>query len=372
MASHRRPKQPSRTRVTVLTATAAAAVALTSQAANAAPTEKPSKDDQVQGRQALRGGGAGHREVQRGQGEAGEAREGDRRASGQGRARPGGPQRPARRPRFDGQRAVPHRRHRPLRPALPLVRPGQLPRQGVHLDQLSGQQAEALKKIQDKQRTLAQERAEATDKLKRPRRHAQGTGQEEEGSPGQARRGPEAAQHADRQGAGRRSPPRSSAPAATPATGWTSARTPRPRSAARPPSTPPQTQLGKPYVYGATGPGSFDCSGLTSWAYNQAGVHDTRAPRRRRQNAGTRIGRIASSSPATWCSSTATRTTSASTRATARCCTPRSRAPSVRYESMSNMALPVRRPYLMFRSAGPASDQRPAVPSERANSGTRC
>lgn len=29
---------------------------------------------------------------------------------------------------------------------------------------------------------------------------------------------------------------------------------------------------GSPYVWGATGPDSFDCSGLTSWAYEQAGV----------------------------------------------------------------------------------------------------
>lgn len=32
------------------------------------------------------------------------------------------------------------------------------------------------------------------------------------------------------------------------------------------------TQLGKPYRWGATGPGSYDCSGLTSWAFRQAGV----------------------------------------------------------------------------------------------------
>jgi cell wall-associated NlpC family hydrolase len=32
------------------------------------------------------------------------------------------------------------------------------------------------------------------------------------------------------------------------------------------------TRLGKPYVWGASGPNSFDCSGLTSWAFNRAGV----------------------------------------------------------------------------------------------------
>ncbi len=30
--------------------------------------------------------------------------------------------------------------------------------------------------------------------------------------------------------------------------------------------------LGKPYRYGAEGPNSFDCSGLTSWAFEQAGI----------------------------------------------------------------------------------------------------
>lgn len=32
------------------------------------------------------------------------------------------------------------------------------------------------------------------------------------------------------------------------------------------------TRLGRPYVWGATGPDRFDCSGLTQWAYAQAGV----------------------------------------------------------------------------------------------------
>lgn len=31
-------------------------------------------------------------------------------------------------------------------------------------------------------------------------------------------------------------------------------------------------KLGRPYVWGAEGPDSFDCSGLVQWAYAQAGI----------------------------------------------------------------------------------------------------
>ncbi|GAA3728519.1 cell wall-associated NlpC family hydrolase [Spinactinospora alkalitolerans] len=33
-----------------------------------------------------------------------------------------------------------------------------------------------------------------------------------------------------------------------------------------------KSQIGKPYRYGGTGPDAFDCSGLTQWAYDKAGV----------------------------------------------------------------------------------------------------
>jgi cell wall-associated NlpC family hydrolase len=33
-----------------------------------------------------------------------------------------------------------------------------------------------------------------------------------------------------------------------------------------------RSRLGQPYQWGAGGPDSFDCSGLTSWAWSQAGV----------------------------------------------------------------------------------------------------
>lgn len=34
-----------------------------------------------------------------------------------------------------------------------------------------------------------------------------------------------------------------------------------------------ETKLGSPYVYGASGPDAFDCSGLVQWAYKQAGLN---------------------------------------------------------------------------------------------------
>ncbi|MFD3812354.1 C40 family peptidase [Rhodococcus sp. NPDC058639] len=34
-----------------------------------------------------------------------------------------------------------------------------------------------------------------------------------------------------------------------------------------------QSKIGSPYVYGAAGPSSFDCSGLVQWAYQQAGLN---------------------------------------------------------------------------------------------------
>jgi cell wall-associated NlpC family hydrolase len=36
------------------------------------------------------------------------------------------------------------------------------------------------------------------------------------------------------------------------------------------------SRLGHPYVWGATGPDQFDCSGLVQWSYAQAGIHLSR------------------------------------------------------------------------------------------------
>lgn len=47
---------------------------------------------------------------------------------------------------------------------------------------------------------------------------------------------------------------------------------PSPAAAAAAAVAAARSQLGTPYVWGGAQPGGFDCSGLTSWAYRQAGI----------------------------------------------------------------------------------------------------
>ncbi|MEU5538316.1 NlpC/P60 family protein, partial [Streptomyces sp. NPDC020362] len=158
------------------------------------------------------------------------------------------------------------------------------------LDQLSSQQVEALKKIQDKQRELAQERAEATEKLKdlaSTRTELGNKKQEVQGKLAEAQKllntltaKEKAALAAEQQRADRSSTERVDIGHSAPASGRAGAAF----SAA-------QSQIGKPYVYGATGPSSFDCSGLTSWAYAQAGVSIPRTSEAQ-ATIGTRISSV--------------------------------------------------------------------------------
>ena len=80
-------------------------------------------------------------------------------------------------------------------------------------------------------------------------------------------------------------------------------------------------QIGKPYVWGAEGPNTYDCSGLTLAAWAKAGVslpHNAAAaaPGDHAGSAGPTCA------PVTWSSTTATCTTSACTSAAAGWCTP--------------------------------------------------
>ncbi|UUU21417.1 C40 family peptidase [Streptomyces sp. DSM 40750] len=290
MASHRRPKQPSRARVTVLTTAAAAAVALTSQAANAAPSEKPSKDEvkakvdklyeEVE-RATDKANGAQEKQeklekeistiqdnVARGQEDLNELREGIGLAAS-AQYRSGG---------IDSSIQL-----------FLSADPDDYLDKAATLDQLTGQQVESLKKIQEKQRTLAQQRQEASEKLEdladtretltKKKKEVQSklaaaqkllnslTAEEKAALDEQETRASRDA--GDRVDLGNEAPASDRGAAALAAA---------------------DTQLGKPYVSGGSGPNSYDCSGLTQWAYAQAGVSITRTTYTQ-ANDGTRIGR---------------------------------------------------------------------------------
>ncbi|WP_344405200.1 NlpC/P60 family protein [Streptomyces longisporus] len=288
MASHRRPKQPSRARVTVLTTAAAAAVALSAQAANAAPSEKPSKDEvkakvdklYEQAEQATeKFNGAKEKQqklqkeistiqdnVARGQEELNQLRD------------------------SIGLAAAAQYRTGTIDSSLQLFlssNPNDYLDKASTADQLSAQQVEALKKIQEKQRELAQERAEASDKLKDLASTRTELGNKKKDIQGKLAEAQKllnsltAAERASLAAADARASRSASERVDLGNATAASARAQAAFDAAK-------TQLGKPYVYGATGTASYDCSGLTSWAYGQAGVSIPRTSQDQ-ANAGTRI-----------------------------------------------------------------------------------
>ncbi|MGW0330565.1 NlpC/P60 family protein [Streptomyces sp. NPDC003011] len=288
MASHRRPKQPSRARVTVLTTAAAAAVALSSQAANAAPSEKPSKDEvkakvdklYEEAEQATeKYNGAKEKQeklqkeistiqddVARGQEELNELRD------------------------SIGLAAAAQYRTGSIDSSVQLFLssdPDDYLDKASAMDQLSAQQVDALKKIQEKQRELSQDRSEASEKLTdlastrtelgKKKKEVQSKLAEAQKLLNSLTAAEKAALAAEEDRASRSSSERVELGKSVPASG---------RAAAA--FSAAQSKLGSPYVYGATGPSSYDCSGLTSWAYAQAGVGIPRTSEAQSQY-GTRI-----------------------------------------------------------------------------------
>ncbi|MCX4509545.1 NlpC/P60 family protein [Streptomyces sp. NBC_01619] len=289
MASHRRPKQPSRTRVTVLTATAAAAVALTSQAAQAAPA-KPSKDEVKAKVDAL------YHEAEKATEEYNGAKEQqtklqkeigaiqDKVARGQDELNT----------LRDSLGSVASAQYRSggIDPSVQLFLSGDPDTyldKASAMDQLGAKQTAALENIQSKQRTLAQERAEAARKLGDLEDVRKTLGEKKKKFQGKLADAQKllntltAAERAkmqeEEQRASRAAGDRVDLGNEVPASQ---------RGAAA--LNAAATQIGKPYVSGAEGPNSYDCSGLTQWSYRQAGVGISRTTYTQ-QNDGVRIGR---------------------------------------------------------------------------------
>jgi len=285
MASHRRPKQPSRTRVTVLTATAAAAVALTSQAAQAAP--KPSKDQVKAKTDTL------YEQAEKSTEEYDGAKDKQKKleqeiADLQDKVARGQSDLNTLR---DGLGSLASAQYRTggIDPSVQLFlssNPDEYLDKASTLDQLSAQQIEQLKKVQKKQRMLDQQRQEASTKLKDladTRTELGKKKKEVQAKLGQAQKllntltAQEKATLAAKEERASRDSARSALGDAKPASGRAGAA-----------FQAAQTKIGTPYVYGASGPSSFDCSGLTSWAYAQAGVSIPRTSQEQ-ANIGTRI-----------------------------------------------------------------------------------
>ncbi|HZF87299.1 NlpC/P60 family protein [Streptomyces sp.] len=138
----------------------------------------------------------------------------------------------------------------------------------VVLDRIGVHQAARLKDLQKAMRELAQERSEAAEtlgELEKSRRAVASHKRSVERKLAQARRLLNSLPDEDRAAYDRASRSgREEMPGLTgavPASGRAAAAVAAARSA-----------LGKPYVWGAAGPGGFDCSGLMQWSYAQAGV----------------------------------------------------------------------------------------------------
>jgi cell wall-associated NlpC family hydrolase len=277
--------------VTVLTATAAAAVAMTSHAAQAAPT-KPSVDEVKAKVDKL------HEDAERATEKFDGAKEKQDRLQKQvsalqdSVARDQGELNDLR--DSLGSMATAQYRNGGIDPSVQLFLssdPDHYLDKASTLDQLSTRQAEALRKIKAKQRSLEQQRQEAKDKLADladARKELSRKKKEVQGKLSEARRllntltaEQRAEMRAKEARANRSAASRVNLGSDLPA----SQRAGAALSAA-------QGKIGSPYVWGATGPNSFDCSGLTSWAYAQAGVSIPRTSQAQ-ASAGPHVGRNA-------------------------------------------------------------------------------
>ncbi|MCD2469041.1 MULTISPECIES: C40 family peptidase [unclassified Streptomyces] len=271
MASHRRPKQPTHRYTGILTVTAAAAVAVSTQPASADPLPDPNKkgvqaqidrlyEQATQATETYNGAkekadalqrqvGVFQDEAARKQGELNELR--DRLGTvATGQYRSGG-----------------------LDPSLQLLLsqdPDGYLEKASALDRIGERQSALLKDFLSQQRALRQHRQEAGRKLK----DLDSTQQELRGRKteiqGKLR---EAQQLLNTLSAKERSriaaeQDRANRAGARAELGDEASASQRAAAAFR----AAQGRVGKPYVWGAAGPDSFDCSGLTSWAFRQAGI----------------------------------------------------------------------------------------------------
>ncbi|MEU1892869.1 NlpC/P60 family protein [Streptomyces pristinaespiralis] len=295
MASHRRPKQPNPSYATALTVTAAAAVALSTQSASADPLPDPKAkgvkaqvdrlyEEATQATEKYNGAKEKADDLQkqvknlqetaaRKQTELGELR--DRLGTmAAGQYRSGG-----------------------LDPSVQLLlseNPDTYLRKASDIDRLSARQVTLLQQFMSQQRGLQQQRSQATEKLRDledTRKELSSRKQEIQGKLAKAQQllNTMTAEERARIAAAEDRANRSSDRVDLGNEASASQRAAAAFSAAK-------SRVGMPYVWGASGPNSFDCSGLTSWAFRQAGVSIPRTSQAQ-ADAGTRISSLGALKP---------------------------------------------------------------------------
>ncbi|MGW7447139.1 NlpC/P60 family protein [Kitasatospora sp. NPDC054795] len=316
MASHRRPKPAGRARVSILTGVAAAAVVLSAQGAHADP--QPTKEqvkgqvDQLneQAEIATENYNAAQAKQQELEKQVSGMQDQVARQQAQVTELQGGL----------AEIAGEQYRNGGISPTVQLMfssSPDTFLSQADALNQAGSTQKGQLKELQEQQRKLDQDRNEAqgklaelestTQQLKTSKEEVQGklkaaqdllntlTEQErqalrqaEEKAAADAKAKADAAQ-AQQQQADRASRDNSRGDLATGSTASSPVKVAPGSSRGAAALSAAASKIGSPYVWGATGPGSFDCSGLMVWAFNQAGVSLPRTSQAQ-ASAGTRIG----------------------------------------------------------------------------------
>lgn len=276
MASHRRPKPPTRTRVSVLTALATAAVALSSQSAMAAP-DKPNKDEVKTKVDAL------YEESEQAGEKANAAKDRQDKlekeiAQLQDAVARGQDELNSLRNTL-GSMATAQYRGGGLDQSVELLLsadPQTYLDKASTLQQLSGKQVEAISKIQAKQRALAQQRQEATGKLAdldavRKELAEKKKASQDKLAAAQAQLNSLTAEERSQL---KSEAAKDGADAAKAAGGGSKPGAPKGSGRAAAALAAAVTQEGKGYNMGSTGMAYWDCSSLAQWAYAQAGCPD--------------------------------------------------------------------------------------------------
>lgn len=288
MASHRRPKQLGRTRVTIFGATAAATVALSSQTAQAEPGSTLEEVEQEVDRlyeeaeQATEEYNAAKDEEEELQQKVEDLQEATAEQQDEINELTSSL----------GSYAAAQYRNGGIDESLQLLLssdPDDYLEEASTLDRVSDQYSETLDLIEQKKRSLEQQQEEAADALEELDQLREELGEQKQSVQEKLNEAQELLNQLteEEQAQLEAEEAEESSSSASAAQSSTEAASSSYASAAL---SAAQSKLGSPYVWGATGPDSFDCSGLTSWAYSQAGISIPRTSQEQ-ASAGTVVSR---------------------------------------------------------------------------------